>query len=249
MPTGARLVQLDCQAGARAYEQDGTVSKISHVGIQKVRHRHSWAVQNMPLRPRQRFMRMADEFWKRHIPETGGTLGIHLRGTDKSFIPVVRVMSYLPVVRAFMCHRPNATIFIATDDSRMLNTMASALRRRHPRTRLVWRGATRGHSGANPAGCFSVPLKELNTSHPCVNQSKSHVTLGEEVMMDTLLLSRADYLIKSLSSVSEFSLYLNPLLINNSYDINLLNHPLPEWHCACGCDETGRPSKGWPATG
>ena len=52
---------------------------------------------------------------------------------------------------------------------------------------------------------------------------------GVEVLLDTLLLSKCDFLLKSASAVSEFALYFNPHLINRSYDFGLEDQPSPAW--------------------
>ena len=50
------------------------------------------------------------------------------------------------------------------------------------------------------------------------------------MLLDTLLLSKCDYLIKTASSVSEFAIYFNPALSNRSYDFSLKGQPLPPWY-------------------
>ena len=52
---------------------------------------------------------------------------------------------------------------------------------------------------------------------------------GLEVLLDTLLLARCDFLLKPASSVSEFALYFNPRLVNHSFDFELEGQPEPEW--------------------
>ena len=51
-----------------------------------------------------------------------------------------------------------------------------------------------------------------------------------QVLLDTLLLSKCDFLIKTASSVSEFAIYYNPALANRSYDFSLKGQPLPTFH-------------------
>lgn len=71
--------------------------------------------------------------------------------------------------------------------------------------------------------------------------------MGVQVLLDTLLLSRCDYLLKAASAVSEFAIYFSPRLINNSFDFQIPspNHPrvgdrmylrpsLPEWAARLG---------------
>ena len=57
---------------------------------------------------------------------------------------------------------------------------------------------------------------------------------GVEVLVDTLLLSRCEFLLKSASAVSEFAIYLNPRLAEESYDFNIDDQPPPRWWPAGG---------------
>eukprot|EP00966_Prymnesium_polylepis_P194718 4513965-Prymnesium_polylepis.1 len=50
---------------------------------------------------------------------------------------------------------------------------------------------------------------------------------GMQVLLDSLLLSRCDYLIKSNSAVSEFAIYFNPRLVDASYDFNIKDRAPP----------------------
>ena len=50
-----------------------------------------------------------------------------------------------------------------------------------------------------------------------------------QVLLDTLLLSKSDFLLKPSSAVSEFAIYYNPRLANASYDFNLDGQPMPAW--------------------
>ena len=52
---------------------------------------------------------------------------------------------------------------------------------------------------------------------------------GVEVLLDTLLLAKCDFLLKSSSAVSEFALYYNPRLHNQSYDFSIPDQPPPPW--------------------
>jgi hypothetical protein len=60
----------------------------------------------------------ARSFWSTHFAANQTVLGVHLRGTDKQW--AVGVATYLPLISAFLCYRPDAAVFLATDDRRML---------------------------------------------------------------------------------------------------------------------------------
>jgi len=51
---------------------------------------------------------------------------------------------------------------------------------------------------------------------------KDNYRKGEDVLIDTLLLSRVDFLLKCSSSVGEFAIYFNPALSQRSIDLQYL---------------------------
>ena len=56
--------------------------------------------------------------------------------------------------------------------------------------------------------------------------------VGEDVLVDTLLLARAAFLLKSVSAVGEFAVYWSEggRLLERSYDFNLqTRQPVPRW--------------------
>ena len=58
-----------------------------------------------------------------------------------------------------------------------------------------------------------------------------------DVLVDTLLLARAAFLLKSVSAVGEFAVYWSEggRLLERSYDFNLEGRqPVPRWAGACG---------------
>ena len=59
---------------------------------------------------------------------------------------------------------------------------------------------------------------------------------GREVLLDTLLLARCDYLLKAASSVGEFATYFSPRLARDSFDFNVRyrNGSLPAWAASLG---------------
>ena len=93
--------------------------------------------------------------------------------------------------------------------------------------KLVWRVALRSNTTLN-AGVHATQL----------HLGSQAARLGEDVLLDTLLLSRSSFLLKSLSAVSEFAIYFSEHLRhpNASYDLNLAGDPSqarPAWANAC----------------
>ena len=72
----------------------------------------------------------------------------------------------------------------------------------------------------------------LRMSHSAAIQKGKGVEhqsqLGLSTLVDTLLLSRCDFLLKPKSAVSEFAIYYSPRLINASYDFELRGQPEPK---------------------
>ena len=68
--------------------------------------------------------------------------------------------------------------------------------------------------------------------------------VGEDVLVDTLLLARAAFLLKSVSAVGEFAVYWSEggRLLERSYDFNLEGRqPVPRWAGACGRRRPNQP--------
>ncbi|KAL1510623.1 hypothetical protein AB1Y20_006924 [Prymnesium parvum] len=221
----ADLRQLDCAAAARAWEQYANYAT-THAAAARQRAARAALVASLPLRPRASFARRAHAFWTHHFGANRTVLGVHLRGTDK--LPAVGVAAYLPLVDAFLCHRPRAALFVATDDRRMLAQLRAVATVRWPRTQLTFRDVARGGSVANR----TLGLNPGYHAHLFNQSSVRH--LAADVLLDTLLLSRCAFLLKSRSSVSEFATYWTPSLQNESYDFTLKGSPLPRWARACG---------------
>ena len=211
------LVQLDCFAAARAWEAYSNYAPNFRAATLQRRQRIEM-VRQLPLVPRRVFRLAADTFWQQHgLDGPGGTLGIHLRGTDKPGGLKRGAKVFTPLVRAFLCHRPRARVFVATDDAGLLAELQASVAEWLPPSRLVWGDALRGNSSLNPG----FDAKELSLH--------GHPNLASDVLLDTLLLSKCDFLLKSISSVSEFAIYWNPKLHDHSFDVQLKGQPLPSW--------------------
>ena len=226
-PTGAALLQLDCWAAARAWESNGNYP---HVASKEAvngnwynatlihRRQRAELVRQLPIVPRRVYSEAARAFWNEHFATDTAVLGVHLRGTDKVVMSTrpVGVQSYMPLIRAYLCHEPRAALFVATDDARMLRDLRAAL----PSTKIVARDLPRSESSRNPV---------LDGG----NQSAA-ATAGMDVLLDTLLLSRCHFLLKCASMVSEAATYFSPALIEDSYDFHVMgHHPKPTWIHAC----------------
>ena len=222
----SRKLQLDCWAAARAWELAGNYAQAAateevqgrwyeHVVAQ--RRRRAALMNRIGVAPRSFFVDAARRFWKANFRPDARVLGVHLRGTDKlqSTQRPVKVARYLPLIKAYLCQEPSASLFVATDDARMLRGLRSAL----PDRKIVARAVPRSESLKNPV------LDRGNEN--------ASATAGMDVLLDTLLLSRCSFLLKPASMVSEAATYFSPRLITASFDFHVPDHPLPTWAKAC----------------
>ena len=191
------------------------------------------------VRPTPEIRARVDRWWSTHIT-TGGphrdvVLGVHVRGTDKYLSEVIPPERYFALIDAYIRYheglgpadpipqwstphrrsrRPpsghHVVIFFATDDRHFAQTMAGRYGLRVLMNGEVMR-TTRG-----------------NAIWREIDRSKNH-RRGVEVIMDTLLLSKCDFLLKGASAVAEFAIYFNPDLALSSYDFQLRGQELPKW--------------------
>lgn len=227
-PPNPTFLQLDCFAAACAWEDHGNYAERFDDAVQQ-RAARTAMVEHLSLRPLPVLRDAAESFWSEHFARIapGQTvLGVHLRGTDKQRWKL-GLKPYADLAEAYLCAHPNATVFVATDDELLLRQFQIRLKRSGIQgSRLVWRKEVlRGNSTLN-AGVHASMLG-LNSRA---------ADLGWDVMLDTLLLSRVDFLIHTTSAVAEFATILNPRLQgpNSSYNLNLAKRgqPMPVWGTA-----------------
>ena len=167
--------------------------------FQTMRHRaHSVLEQYVRLKPH--VQEAVESFWRRELADRRPVLGLHARGTDKEASiggSIVPPSSYVRHIEQYLRVHSNATIFVATDSPSFL-----AWFRQRYGARVVARPALRSEANA-----FRDPAM------------KDHYRKGLDVLLDALLLSRSDYLIKSSSAVGEFAIYFNPTLHTRSVDV------------------------------
>ena len=170
-------------------------------------------------------------------PASRPVLGLHLRGTDRTC--AIEPHQYLPLIRAYLCHRPGAAVFVATDDTRLLGKLRAALGSELSTTGAppivlaqadAIRGQTpgRGRPTLNPA--VHARGKRGTAARP--NASVA-ARLGREALLDTLLLSQTDFLVGSVSALTSYALLLSPHLEQHSFLWDLEDQPPPPWKDAC----------------
>ena len=186
------------------------------------------------IRARPEIEARVDAQWETHVlgsststSTTPLVVGVHMRGTDAFNFSAVTPEQFFPFIDQYIsahdtcsmaptpsCQR--VVVFLATDDSTYRNrTMA------HYGDRLAMQNAGEIHRSNGTAGVWDS-----------ADNSRA-LQRGLEIVVDTLMLSRCDFIIKPRSAVSEWAIFLNANLINNSYTIidgaTGSGGPLQEW--------------------
>ena len=131
-------------------------------------------------------------------------LGVHYRGTDKE--KEAPRVPYEEAIAAVADHIPSDQlykIFVATDEAPFLHKM-----------KKTFPGSVISYNAHRSNG-----LKPVHLSQP-----KSPYAIGEEALLDALILSHCDFLIRTSSNLSLWSTYFNPelpvKLLNRRYEFH-----------------------------
>ena len=128
-----------------------------------------------------------EQFYSKKMTEKH-IVGVHLRGTDKS--SEVAQVSPLRILKiAQEQATPESQFFVATDDNRLLETAKKVLQ-----GKVIYYDSYRSDSGKP------------------IHKKYNKALIGEEVVIEVMLLARCDVLVHTDSNVSISSLLLNPNL-------------------------------------
>ncbi|MGB8468314.1 MAG: hypothetical protein WCE21_04875 [Candidatus Babeliales bacterium] len=129
-----------------------------------------------------------DAFYKKHM-EGKPTVGVHIRRTDNYISIHVGLEEYIKRLQDF----PNHQILVCTDDYQALAYMKEKFGKR-----VIYCNVYRSHDGSpvHHHGKHSKPL------------------LGEEILMEVLLLARCDLFVHAISNVVCGVLFFNPMIPN-----------------------------------
>lgn len=141
--------------------------------------------------------RQVDQFVEKNFSKN--TLGLQLRGSDKmdfgsgpNLGRKVLPEEYFPYIDKYLAEHPDDTkIFVATDQRQWLGIMEEA----YPGKILSF---------------AEISLSDTNENR--LHDAENKALRGAEVMVDALLLSRCDYLLKCHAAVGEMALVMNPNL-------------------------------------
>jgi len=161
------------------------------------------ALTKQYIRVKPHIMEKVDQFWTSKLKNNEFVIGIHFRGTDKKRLypyksPSYTVFEHL-IESTLTKYQPSSyRIFIASDETEFIEWAISKYEdnvfylNHAPRLSASDKAASRG--GTHKSKLFS-------------NYDK-----GETAVMDCLLLSKCNYLIKNRSSLSDISLAFNEKL-------------------------------------
>ena len=213
------VVELDCEAAWHIFTHDagGLLYPKSLAIAEKNRKKRSAQVARW-VRVRPEILAKADSLWRTLSLDTSGpVLGVHLRGTDKHLQRKVPPQEYFEVIDAWLQHatRNKSTtgtprIFLATDDYSHAHTMEARYGELIAQQPTPYRGSS-----------------QENRPNPHLTSQGSAYTKGLQVMIDTLLLSRVDFLVMTNSAVTEFAMYFNSSLHDRSFNFNIADSTRP----------------------
>ncbi|KAL1500464.1 hypothetical protein AB1Y20_013121 [Prymnesium parvum] len=165
--------------------------------------RKAYRVLSRHMRIRPEPLQVARDFYDGNILSKGADkqlLGVHLRGTDKMRNIGGRIVppaEYFPLIDFFLARRPNTVLLVATDSPSFLEQVGVRYR-----SRMVAYSALRSERNAFADRSLSDNYKK-----------------GEDALVDALMLSCSNFLIKPASALSEFSVYFNPALHNHTIEL------------------------------
>jgi len=196
---------------------NGTIYPITTAHARSLRLLRAEQVKHF-VRVRAEVQAKADVEWQRitQAAPHRSVLGVHMRGTDAHVSKPAVQSDFFAMIDAYVAAHggpESVLIFLATDDERFV----SSARKRLGAARVQMQAA-----GAVVRGSADRPAWKDN-------DGTQNLRRGTEVVLDTLLLSRCDFLLKSGSAVSEFAIYFAPRLIDASFDFNIADQQRPEW--------------------
>lgn len=165
------------------------------------------------IKIRPEITKKVDDFFNENM-KGHNILGVHIRRTDKFFCTSVPLGGY-PVsdekiienIDRYIEKNPSCKIFIATDDKNIFEKMKKLYKNKV----MSWDSIRSSDGTPVHKGILG---KEL--------QGVSNYKKGEDALIDCLLLSRCDFLIRGTSNLSAASLCFNPDL--KQLDLNWLNN-------------------------
>jgi hypothetical protein len=135
--------------------------------------------------------------WNKFFNKNDYVIGIHVRGTDKVWGgKKVEPNDYIPYIDKIMSKNTNVKIFLATDDPDYINPIVNKY-----------------------GDIVKYTDAQRDKENIFLLDKGSNYHKGLDVLTDCLLLSKCNFIIKSNSAVSEFAIYFNLELHDNSLNL------------------------------
>ncbi len=162
----------------------------------------NYAIIEKYIRIRPFIQKKVDDFFKTHL-EGYHVISVHYRGTDKiSEAPRVPYEDVLHEIHKQIKEVPlgkNYRIFLATDEALLVDYLMDKF----------------------PGRVASTSINRSLNKQPLHLSKKNRFEHGEEALIDCLLLSKGDVLIRCCSNLSMFATFFNPRMpvikLNDSY--------------------------------
>ncbi len=148
------------------------------------------------IHPTKQITTMVESFAREHF--SNNMIGVHIRGTDKASEskigqrPTITIEDYLAKLRRLISKNPEATLFIASDNNESIKVIFETF----PKNKKVVYTCTRMSTYDSV-----VPV--------CLTEAAS-AQLGQEALIDCLLLSKCDNLVCTDSNLAAAAAYFNP---------------------------------------
>lgn len=151
------------------------------------------ALASKYIRPKKRILEKVNQFCKQYFSQHN-VIGVHYRGTDKAGeAPRVSYETASQTIQNVLQQRGTpqkpCRIFIATDEQAFIDY-----------ARSLWGDSV----------CYRNTIRSTNEQKAIhYNDGRSPYQLGEEAIIDMLLLSKSDIIIRTSSNLSLWSTYFN----------------------------------------
>lgn len=135
-----------------------------------------------------------DQFYQKHLSGKK-TIGIHIRGTDKSTeVNPVRMETFVEAAHELAQRYPDCQFYVATDETAILEEAQKVLK-----GKVIAYDSYRSSNG-----------KPIHLGASEISKAQ----LGEEVLIEALLLAKCDGFVHTVTNVSMAVLFFNPDITN-----------------------------------
>ena len=143
-------------------------------------------------------------------------LGVHLRGTDKTVHPRVEVLPFAELATKYLNAHPGSKVFVATDDPSMYREFIAAV----GSANIANVGEREEHTPMHLREGASTDEKDVDWRRVLGTAAGARAKAAE-ALVDALVLSHCDFLLKSSSALSEFAIWYNLNLHEDHIDLQL----------------------------